>query len=516
MNRTILLTVFAWLAFHCSFLAGQDTVKMNGYQKFYYQTGVLSSEGTMRDGKPDGYWKSYFENGKLKSEGNRKNFELDSVWKFYNETGNPVLEISYKNGKKNGIKTSYLDKETIKENFVNDVKEGWTRYYLPDGTLKAEIPFVKGLSHGIGREYSPDGNIITVTEYKRGFVTDRLKVNRRDKNNRKQGTWMTFYPNGKIQGEGTYKDDKKNGYFKDYTENGDLIRVVKYVNDIEQADALEIRKLQVANEYYPDGKIKSTTMYRDGVPEGVKRDYSPDGVITRSAEYHNGNLIGEGIMLEEGCKDGPWKEFYSEGSLRAEGRYDHGKRIGEWKFYHPDGKMEQNGRYTETGLADGTWKWYFPNGQLMREEAYYKGVKDGLSEEYDENGNLIERGEFLDGKEDGPWIMTTGDFFFKGTYRDGLRTGWWQEFYLTPVEGRVDTTLSYTGNFIDDLPDGKHTWYWDNGKIREEGTYVMGSREGNWNLFNYDGTLFLVITYAGGVEIRYDGVKIKPPFEKNE
>jgi hypothetical protein len=31
----------------------------NGYNKFYYDNGALSSEGTMKDGKPEGYWKNY-------------------------------------------------------------------------------------------------------------------------------------------------------------------------------------------------------------------------------------------------------------------------------------------------------------------------------------------------------------------------------------------------------------------------------------------------------------------------
>ena len=61
----------------------QQNTNPNGYNKFYYDNGKISSEGPMRDGKPDGYWKTYSLNGVLKSEGNRKNFQLDSVWKFY-------------------------------------------------------------------------------------------------------------------------------------------------------------------------------------------------------------------------------------------------------------------------------------------------------------------------------------------------------------------------------------------------------------------------------------------------
>ena len=69
--------------------------------------GKVSSEGMIRDGKPDGYWKSYYEDGKIKSEGNRKNFVLDSTWKFYNDKGLMYLVYTYKNGKKYGDKITF-------------------------------------------------------------------------------------------------------------------------------------------------------------------------------------------------------------------------------------------------------------------------------------------------------------------------------------------------------------------------------------------------------------------------
>src|SRR6185436_20383625 len=74
----------------------QAVVNKNGYNKFYYENGKISSEGTMRDNKPDGYWKNYYDNGKLKIEGNRKNFLLDSAWKFYDVKGRVTKIINYK------------------------------------------------------------------------------------------------------------------------------------------------------------------------------------------------------------------------------------------------------------------------------------------------------------------------------------------------------------------------------------------------------------------------------------
>ena len=47
---------FLWLA---QFV---DSTQEN-YKAFYYEDGKISSEGILRDGKPDGYWITYFPNG---------------------------------------------------------------------------------------------------------------------------------------------------------------------------------------------------------------------------------------------------------------------------------------------------------------------------------------------------------------------------------------------------------------------------------------------------------------------
>lgn len=510
---TVLILLFQGLP---AWVNAQDTIQKDGFIKFYYPDGRISSEGNLKNGKPDGYWKSYNENGTIKSEGNRRNFELDSLWKFCNEDGKVLVEIFYRGGKKNGIKTTYLDKETVKETFRDDVKEGYTKYYFPDGKIKKEIPFTKGLEQGFGKEYASDGTIVTLTEYKRGFIVDRLRINRKDGNGRKQGRWCTFYEQGALKTEITYRDDRKNGYFKEYAENGDLLRISKYIDDVVQQEAVEIQKTEVQNEYYPDGNIRVSAMFRNGVPEGIKREYAADGHVEKAYLYKNGLIIGEGIVMEDGTRDGHWKDYYPDGALKAEGNYDKGRQTGEWKYYHANGKMEQTGKFNKQGKWDGPWKWYFDSGQLLKEENYRNGQKDGMSTEYDETGKVIEEGEFVNGNEEGPWFELIGDTFLRGVYRDGLRTGMWYGYYLDLKEGKTDSLCFFKGSFIEDNPDGKQIYYWENGKVKDEGNYVNGRREGEWSKYNSDGTLFLIITYKQGVETRYDGVKIKPPYEKED
>ncbi|MBA3970740.1 MAG: hypothetical protein H0X46_01085, partial [Bacteroidetes bacterium] len=130
MRRIIIIVLF--LLPCLLFAQPNQKVDPNGYNKFYFENGKISSEGTMRDGKPDGYWKTYSQSGVLKSEGNRKNFQLDSVWKFYSEQGKLAFEFNYKEGKKTGPKKTFDTKDgslIMSESFESDVKQGLTTVY---------------------------------------------------------------------------------------------------------------------------------------------------------------------------------------------------------------------------------------------------------------------------------------------------------------------------------------------------------------------------------------------------
>jgi len=506
--KTLILFVFTLLLLVPTQAQEQQisTVK-DGFVKFYYPSGKLSSEGTMREGKPDGYWKTFFENGVIKSEGNRKNYLLDSIWKFYDDSARLLVSITYANDKKNGLKTTYRQGEMTTETFVNDIKQGPTTYFYPDGKVRLIVNFVDGLENGIARELDTNGTVITYIEYKKGFLVSRERINRTDSKGLKQGRWKYFYNDNTVKLEGTYKDDKKYGYFKEYDENGILLSVKKFINDVEQIEVQEITSLKLKTDYYPSGKVKTVASYNGDVPEGVRREYSEDGKITAGYIFRKGTLIGEGIVDEEGNKEGTWREYYMDGTLRSVGTYAKDKPVGNWKYYFENGKIESEGKYTKSGLLDGTWRWYFDDGSIRRIQSYIAGMEDGEYEEHDETSRLIVQGQYAEGVEEGDWIYDFGNYRELGSYRGGARYGKWKSYYS-------DGTLKFEGEYIDDNLNGKVNWYWPSGKLKDQGNYLNGNREGDWITFNEDGTPFLIITYRGDVEKRYDGIVIKPAFEE--
>lgn len=486
--------------------AQPDTLR-DGFVQFRYASGHVSSEGFMRAGQPDGYWKTYYENGVLKSEGNRKNYQLDSLWKFYNDSSRLLLSITYRQGKKNGLKTTYRPGETTSETFVDDILEGPASFYYPTGQLRLTIQFVHGLEEGKCIEQDTAGRPIAFLEYKKGFLINREQINRIDSQGRKQGRWKFFFPDWKIQSEGTYRDDKKYGYFKTYGTDGNLLTVQKFINDVEQPEAPEVTQLKLKTDYYPSGRVKTVGSYNGNVAEGIRREYAENGNITAAYVFTHGAMTGEGIVDEEGDKQGAWKEYYTDGTLRSVGSYKDNKPVGPWKYFYENGQVESAGKYTDKGQPDGDWAWYFDNGSLRRDQGFIGGVEDGPYAEYDEAGKLIVKGNYVEGLEEGEWVTDFGYYRETGSYTGGARTGRWKSYYS-------DGTLRFDGGYLDDNLNGTVYWYWPSGKLKDRAQYLNGSREGDWTVYSEDGTPFLVITYRGDVEKRYDGVLIKPPFEE--
>lgn len=470
---------------------------------YYYENGEISSSGFLRDGKPDGYWKSYYVDGTIKTEGNRVDFKLDGPWKFYDENGQIAVIINYSLDKKNGFKDTYKEGYLFKrEEFIDDFKQNFTTLYYANGQIEKLTPFVNNKEHGNGYSYDTTGLIVGLQTYKLGVLVKNQSINFTDKTGFKQGLWMEFHNNLNVKSEGPYKDNLKHGFWKYYKPNGNLIRIEKWVMGVLQEDADNISKVDVRREIDPrTGKLKYLGSYVDGVKEGVQREYDADGNVVASWLYSKGILLAEGIYDELGRKQDEWKYYWPDGSIKATGKYKDDKRIQEWKYFFADGKVEQYGVYIND-KPEGLWQWYFQNGELRKEENYEGGLKEGLSKEYNDTGFVLVQGEYVEDLKEGRWVYIINNTKEEGTYFAGDKQGEWKRTNL--ITGR----LLFEGSYTSGQADGLHITYYDNGRIHRRGKYVMGVREGIWEIFDELGRIILTITYKNGKEIEYNGVKI--------
>jgi antitoxin component YwqK of YwqJK toxin-antitoxin module len=197
------ILIFFILLFSGQAIAQKDSIKGNEPVRYYFPNGTISSEGFIKNGKPDGYWKNYNEDGSLKSEGNRINGELDSIWIFYGLKSIPKSSIQFKVGKKQGLKKQFDEKGILVsvESFEFDSKQGWSYQYFPNGKTKYQVNFNSGKEEGRGLEFSEEDQIISLFDYKSGALMRQQRINRFDKLNKKTGYWIELYPDYSIKRE---------------------------------------------------------------------------------------------------------------------------------------------------------------------------------------------------------------------------------------------------------------------------------------------------------------------------
>lgn len=499
-KNIVVVAIFMFL--FLPFGNAQDVPNPNGYNVFYYPNGQKSSEGVLENGQPEGWWKSYNEQGVLVSEGNRKNHLLDSTWTFYDDKGYKSLVINYKNGVKEGDRIQYFNNEYVVEHWSADTIVGDVNTYHTDGWLKKHTPYEAGVPHGMEKEYNDTGLVVTVSNYYRGVLTRRERINRTDNFGYKQGNWKYFWPNGNLKMEVSYLNDKIHGFLKRYDENGNFLSVEKYDHDRLVEDAKETKQLERKVAYHSNGQPSIIASYYKGVPEGFRREFDEEGNVIRSYGYEDGWMRYEGVLDMNGKRQGLWKEYYKTGELRSQGKYVNSNPVGLWRYYFTDNTVEIIGEYDQKGRKTGEWLWYYANGDTMVSANYAAGELDGEFVEFDEYGQVVSQGNYVEGTEEGQWIYVNGGYTEKGSYYDGMRTGEWVIRY---PDGKAACVIHYE----QDVMHGKYTSYWENGRVKLTGRYVGGLRDGAWFKYNEEGELILTTLYKDGKEIKWNAYDIK-------
>ncbi|MFM7729895.1 MAG: toxin-antitoxin system YwqK family antitoxin, partial [Flavobacteriales bacterium] len=171
------------------------TFSQDGFVQYRYESGIVSSEGTMRQGKPDGYWKTYYPDGSLKTEGNRRNFQLDSIWIFYRSNKTIERMITYVAGIKQGPESTFDEDGNRMEDCLleNGLRNGQAKRYYPNGALKQILIYENNKEEGRSTEYDTDGRIITQYVYRNGFVYSEERINRYDAAGKRTGVWRDLF-----------------------------------------------------------------------------------------------------------------------------------------------------------------------------------------------------------------------------------------------------------------------------------------------------------------------------------
>jgi hypothetical protein len=109
--------------------------------------------------------------------------------------------------------------------------------------------------------------------------------------------------------------------------------------------------------YYPNGELKSSVNYKDGVKHGVAKNYYENGNLKLAMTYENGKKTGASYF------------YYEDGQLYRESIYKNDKLDGVRKVY-ADGKLKSEVIY-KNGYPSKGLKEYLLNGKLKTK---YPGI----------------------------------------------------------------------------------------------------------------------------------------------
>src|SRR5690606_5842622 len=121
--------------------------------------------------------------------------------------------------------------------------------------------------------------------------------------------------------------------------------------------------------------------YYDSAATIIKEEYfilnqdstMVDGVYTMFHENVKTAVEGQ---YTRGKKDGLFKEYYPDGTLKRVMHYNKGLRDGEVVVYNPNGKLAQKGVFQNDTLT-GTLAVYYPEGDIKSRTDFEAGKPDG-------------------------------------------------------------------------------------------------------------------------------------------
>lgn len=222
----------------------------------------------------------------------------------------------------------------VTQDYINQVKRGYEKYYYRNGIIKYEIYFVGEKPMAVGVGHSQDGKKMDIGNLIYG--TGSLKIYYDDgtpeysvyfKNYLKDSTWTYYYPNGNFRSITNYKEGFEHGESKVFYENGNLAG----------EGLLENGRTVIEKNYFPDGSKNKVLKYKDGLLHG------------ECVEYYKGqNQIRQLREFKEGKLHGIIKSFYESGELEWEGTMKKNQPIGIWKHFDKEGNLVET-RNTELG-----------------------------------------------------------------------------------------------------------------------------------------------------------------------
>ena len=252
------------------------------------------------------------------------------------------------------------------ESFVLGNREGLQTLFYPTGEMKIKCYFKNDTLQGSFILYHKNGNVYCKEYYSKGVL---------------EGLSIVYYENGSVHTKKNCVNGGIDGISYTYDEKGKLIGENSYVKG--KAEGLKV-------DYYSNGTIKEQQGYKKGIREGDHIKYDKLGKVLLSESFINGKIDGRSISeVYPGLVSFVGGDFRSAGAnVILDINYKNGVPNGKLQVLSISNSILVEG-YMLEGKKNGEWKYYYDNGSLKIRGCYFGGNKIEILEQRNEQGELI-------------------------------------------------------------------------------------------------------------------------------
>jgi antitoxin component YwqK of YwqJK toxin-antitoxin module/Tfp pilus assembly protein PilF len=494
---------------------------------WYYADGGLDSHGKYieKEKKTIGPWEFYYKPGNLKSKGDyNSQGKKTGVWTYYYPNGEIKGKENYQDGSQEGDETYYFSNGAISSHssYKNNELEGESIAYYFCGSVQSITRYHVGKEEGRKIGFTVHGDTSLLENYSAGMQQGesrtwddgKLDIVAFYKDDKLDGPYKRYYQNGALKTEGTYHSGNQEGEWKQYHPNGKLKSIQHFVNDKAEGPF---------KEYFDDGTPSSDLMQSGGKMTGDAKYYDYDGKLSSVFSYEGGHFQKVQYFDKKGNvistsqrKSGPIDvtQYNPDGWKKSQATYNEKENIvGTQTFYYPSGRALETEDYVD-GDMEGYLISYFPNGAKRYENHYTGGKMDGYHCMYFQHGQKKEEGWHSNENSVGTWLTynEVGTLLDSSYYRDDVlhgnkstfwpdgrkdevsrfRSGWIQEYTQFDSTGKVlSHTLFHNG-------DGEVQTRYPDGRLYQKFSYKHGEIDGPRTIFYPDGKVMAEDTYVAG------------------
>jgi antitoxin component YwqK of YwqJK toxin-antitoxin module len=259
--------------------------------------------------------------------------------------------------------------------------QGEQKTYYPSGVVQGVAQFDQGEPHGLKANWDEQGNLTEEMTYNQGKLQGRFFQKLQDgkelilhyQNNRRHGVHEIYYPTHEVFGkkkafEVNFVDDVPQGEAIEYDEAGNKISSSMYVDGLKEG---------LVQVFHPKGETALKLIFKKDKKEGPSQEFFPDGKLAKEVTY------------KEDLKEGLETTYFPDGKIASKAFYVHGKLHGLSQRWNEEGVLVFEAEYKE-GLRHGKFNKYFNDGKPQSFQTYVNDQIHGVKKAFDEKGICTE------------------------------------------------------------------------------------------------------------------------------